>query len=70
MVEPFLKEKKYTFPVLPAEKYVSDLLESVGVPQNWIIDAKGKWQWTQVGFSEADADWTQTILAKLTGPAR
>ncbi len=70
MVEPFLKEKKYTFPVLPAEKYVTDLLESVGVPQNWIIDTKGKWQWTQVGFNEAESDWASTILDKLTGPAR
>jgi len=65
LVEPFVKEKKYTFPVLPAERYVTTLLESVGVPQNWIIDAQGKWQWVQMGFNPAETDWERTVLTKL-----
>ena len=65
LVEPFLKEKGFTFPVLPAFSFVHELLESVGIPQNWIIDAQGKWQWVQMGFNSSEADWEGTVLAKM-----
>jgi thiol-disulfide isomerase/thioredoxin len=45
-VAPFMKEKGYTFPVLPAKSFVFELLDLVGIPQNWIVDTKGVWRWT------------------------
>ncbi len=43
VVAPLLKEKGYTFPVIPAYGFVTELLDLVGVPQNWIVDSKGEW---------------------------
>jgi thiol-disulfide isomerase/thioredoxin len=64
-VEPYLKEKGYGFPVLPAYGFVSNVVDSsIGIPQTWIVDSKGQWQWTQVGFG-AVTDWEETVTNKL-----
>lgn len=63
-VEPYMKEKGYTFPVLLAKSYIDDLIPSLTIPQNWIVDAKGKWQWEQIGFGAA-AKWEAEITSKL-----
>ena len=39
LIEPFLKERKLTFTVLPAYSYVRDTLKVNGIPQNWIVDS-------------------------------
>jgi thiol-disulfide isomerase/thioredoxin len=68
IVEPYLKENNFKFPVLPANGFVFNLSEgSVGIPQIWIIDANGKWQWTESGF--ALTDWEETLMSKLKGDA-
>jgi hypothetical protein len=65
MVAPFLKEKGYTFPVLPAHSLVLNLLEdNWAIPQNWVVDTKGNWLWTQMGFGEQE-DWGQEMMQKL-----
>jgi thiol-disulfide isomerase/thioredoxin len=65
MVAPFLKEKGYTFPVLPAHSLVLNLLEDDwAIPQNWVVDTKGNWLWTQMGFGEQE-DWGQEMMQKL-----
>ncbi len=66
LVDPLVKEKGYTFPVLPAYDFVNKLLpDGIGVPQNWILDRQGKWQWQQLGFDSSEADWEGSVLAKL-----
>jgi thiol-disulfide isomerase/thioredoxin len=65
LVAPFLKEKGFTFPVLPAYSFVISLLDSVAIPQNWIVDPKGAWRWSQLGFDASDAKWPDTVIAKL-----
>jgi hypothetical protein len=65
LVEPFVKEKGFTFPVLPAYSFVHNLLDSVGIPQNWIIDRHGKWQWEMLGYNSQESDWEGSVLAKL-----
>lgn len=66
MVAPYLKEKGYTFPVLPAYSTLVSLLDGVAIPQNWIVDSKGTWRWTQLGYGGgSDADFAQEMLAKL-----
>lgn len=64
LVEPFMKEKNYTFPVLPAFSFVTGLLDGFGIPQNWIVDPHGKWRWTQIGFG-AEADWGGDMIQRL-----
>ncbi len=64
LVEPFMKEKGYTFPVVPAYSYVVNLLNGYSIPQNWVLNPKGDWEWTQIGYGSDDA-WVKDMLAKL-----
>lgn len=64
LVAPFMKEKGYAFPALPALAFVTDLLGSYGIPQNWILDSKGVWRWTG-GPDGPDAEWEQAMLKQL-----
>jgi thiol-disulfide isomerase/thioredoxin len=64
LVEPYMKEKGYTFPVVPAYSYVVNLLDGFAIPQNWVLNPKGDWEWTQVGYGSNDA-WVKDMLAKL-----
>jgi Putative cyclase len=65
LIEPFVKEKGWTFPVLPAYGFINKLLDGVSIPRNWILDAEGKWQWEQIGYNSMEADWEGTMLAKI-----
>jgi thiol-disulfide isomerase/thioredoxin len=65
LVAPFVKDKGFTFPVLPAFSFVLSLLDSVAIPQNWILDPKGAWRLTQMGYDATDAQWADTMVAKL-----
>lgn len=64
LVEPFLKEKGFTFPALLAASYVNRTLDGVGVPQTWIVNGKGMWLWQQVGY-DGEPDWVRSMLAKI-----
>ncbi|HTQ58369.1 MAG TPA: TlpA disulfide reductase family protein [Bryobacteraceae bacterium] len=63
-VAPFMKEHAYTFPVLPAQSFVTGLLDAVYIPQNWILDTKGAWKWTGAP-SVPDAQWKEAVLKQL-----
>ena len=63
-VAPFLKEKGYTFPVLPAFSFVTGLLDIVAIPQNWIVDGKGMWRWTGAP-NGPDEEWGQAMLKQI-----
>lgn len=64
LVEPFMKEKGYTFPVMPAFSYVTTLLDGFAIPQNWIIDPKGVWRWTQIGYG-GEPDWIDVMIQRM-----
>jgi len=66
LVAPYLREKGYTFPVLPAYSVVVSLLDGYAIPQNWIVDPKGVWRWSQIGYGGGtNADFQQEMLQKL-----
>jgi thiol-disulfide isomerase/thioredoxin len=67
-VEPFIRQQKYTFPVLLAHDYVNDLLAPIGIPQVWVVDTKGKWLWEKLGFDSEHGDWRKDVLAKIGAP--
>lgn len=64
-IAPYVKERGYTFPVLLASDYVDQLMPALSIPQNWIVDASGKWQWEQLGFGDAEG-WRKGMMAKLS----
>jgi thiol-disulfide isomerase/thioredoxin len=64
LVAPYLKEKGYTFPVLPA--FSAGVLSDFGVPQNWVVDPHGIWRWKQSGYAdEGYADFEKEMLDRL-----
>ena len=66
LVAPYLKEKGYTFPVLPAYSTVVSLLDGYAIPQNWIVGPKGTWRWTQIGYGAgSDSDFEKDMLERL-----
>jgi len=64
VVAPFMKEKGYTFPVLPAYSFVIGLLDSVAIPQNWIVDGKGVWRFAGAPGGPDD-QWEDAMLRQL-----
>ncbi len=63
---PFLKEKGYTFPVLPAYSTVVSLLDGFAIPQTWLVDPHGVWQLKQIGFGGgSQADFDKDMLSRL-----
>jgi len=65
LVSPFVKDKGFTFPVLPAYSLVLGLLDTVSIPQNWLVDPRGDWRWSQIGYDASDAAWAETMVGKL-----
>jgi thiol-disulfide isomerase/thioredoxin len=68
-VEPFLKQKGYTFPVLPAYSFATGILDVNGIPQNWVVDPMGVWRWTQIGFLEGQ-NWADDMIKRLESVKR
>ena len=62
LVQPFLSENKYNFPVLLASDYARDF-SSRGIPMLWITDAKGVVRLERVGFSPSRTNWAEDTLS-------
>lgn len=56
LIDPFVKEQKLTFTVLPAYSYVTDTLKVQEIPQNWIVAADGVIRLKGVGY-DATEKW-------------
>ncbi len=65
-VAPYMKDNKYTFPVLIARDLIYELMPVPSVPQNWIVDSANKWRWSAEGFGDGD-DWQKRVMEKLEG---
>ena len=63
-VEPYMKENKYTFPVLLGKDVVDQVVPALAIPRNWFVNPKGKLEWEQVGYG-GDPKWQQTMETKL-----
>jgi hypothetical protein len=61
LVEPFMKEHKLTFPVLPAMSYVQDTLRIAGIPQNWIVDAGSVVRLKGIGYDPSEK-WDEGMI--------
>ncbi len=69
VIAPFMHEHSFTFPVLPAQTFVTSLLDIVTIPQNWILDPKGAWRWTG-GIAPSQPDWQDATLKQLESAQR
>lgn len=51
VIEPFMEENGYTFPVLPATAFVEKLIPLLSLPRNWIVDPQGRIAYQQEGLN-------------------
>jgi thiol-disulfide isomerase/thioredoxin len=65
-VEPFMKSRNYTFPVvLSARKYVEGITEHFTIPMNWLVDRSGVIEQKSNGFESKTSGWPKQMLEKL-----
>lgn len=51
VIEPFMEQNGYTFPVLPATAFVEKLIPLLSLPRNWIVDPQGRIAYQQEGLN-------------------
>jgi thiol-disulfide isomerase/thioredoxin len=61
LVEPFVKDKKYTFPVLPAQTFAQNQ-DVYSIPRNWIVNAEGRLQFEGIGFGADGEEWMKKAI--------
>jgi thiol-disulfide isomerase/thioredoxin len=64
LVQPFMKQKGYTFPVLSAASLaeVQDL-----IPRTWVVNSRGAWLWVKDGFDDqkSEAQFDKDLLDRI-----
>jgi thiol-disulfide isomerase/thioredoxin len=56
LVEPFMKENKYSFAVIPAQNYAQGL-NVYSIPRNWVVSVDGVLTFEGIGFGGDGNDW-------------
>ncbi len=68
-VEPFMKENKYTFPVLLGQAY-ADTQGVNSIPRNWVVAVDGKVMFEGIGFGSDGEEWMKKaaeVIEKVKG---
>jgi len=65
LVEPFLTENKYAFPVLTAKSFVDGFVGPIGIPTNWISDRNGSIRLEALGFGGNGEEWIKNTLEQV-----
>jgi len=65
LIEPFMRQNKYTFPVLPALSYLERLDSTLAVPQNWIVDRSGVLRMETRGFGYNGDEWLKNVIRTI-----
>jgi len=64
LVEPFMKENKYTFPVILGQAYAEGL-GVFSIPRNWVVSIDGKVMFEGIGFGYDGDEWMKKALATI-----
>jgi thiol-disulfide isomerase/thioredoxin len=62
LVEPFMKENKYTFPVMLGQAYAEGL-GVYSIPRNWVVSADSKVIFEGIGFGNDGTEWLKKATA-------
>lgn len=66
VVQPFMDEHGFSFPVLLAADFLDREFEDVPLPQTWILDASGTVRLQHTGFDPREAEtWIEDVLERL-----
>ena len=64
LVEPFMQENKYTFPVILGRAYAED--QGVNsIPRNWIVSVDGKLMFEGTGFGNDGDEWMKEAMTSI-----
>lgn len=69
LVQPFMKENKYTFPVLLGQSY-ADAQGINSIPRNWVVAVDGKVMFEGIGFGNDGEEWMKKaaeVIEKVKG---
>ncbi len=70
VIQPFVAEQGYTFPVLLAADWIEKTQGEYGIPLSWIVDPAGVVRFEALGFGFAEGDrWVDDVMARLTAVA-
>ena len=64
VVEPFMKEKQYDFPVVLARTFV-ERHQLFGGSRNWVIDRDGVLQYEWSGYEAPAEEWMKSVLETI-----
>jgi thiol-disulfide isomerase/thioredoxin len=70
LVEPFMKENKYNFPVILGQAYAQGTMGVYSIPRNWVVSVDGKLSFEGIGFGGDGEEWmkkAQDMLQKVKG---
>jgi thiol-disulfide isomerase/thioredoxin len=65
LIEPFMKDHAFTFPVVPAEAYVEDFLPYLSIPRNWIVTPDGTLSLEAIGFGGDGDKWVDEAIKEI-----
>jgi thiol-disulfide isomerase/thioredoxin len=69
LVEPFMKENKYSFTVIPAQAYAEGL-GVYSIPRNWVVSVDGMLTFEGIGFGGEGEEWMKKateMIEKVKG---
>jgi thiol-disulfide isomerase/thioredoxin len=69
LVEPFMKENKYSFTVIPAQVYAEGL-SVYSIPRNWVVSVDGVLTFEGIGFGGEGDEWMKKateMIEKVKG---
>jgi hypothetical protein len=61
LIEPFVKQRGFSFPVLPAKNLVDQMVPLLEIPRNWIVDQQGVAVRESVGFGFSSLDEAELV---------
>jgi thiol-disulfide isomerase/thioredoxin len=65
LIEPYLTENKFTFPVLLAKSFVDGFTGPIPIPTNWIANRSGALELEAVGFGGDGEEWIKQTLEQV-----
>jgi thiol-disulfide isomerase/thioredoxin len=68
-IEPFMRDNKFTFTVIPAQEYATGM-DVFGIPRNWVVSASGTIQFEGFGFGGDGDAWMKKateMIRKVQG---
>lgn len=64
LVEPFMKDNKYNFTVLPAQDYAANP-GVYSIPRNWIVSVDGVLQLEGIGYGGEGEEWLKKAAGMI-----